>query len=167
MLFARDGYVATTVDMISEEAGYSKGAAYSNFGSKEEIFLEVLEQQGKQSLDELFVGLDSVSGKDETIDLFAKWANDRAGRGGWSMMVIEQTRAADASPESLIQQKAILLSHWEPLGRKLIEKFPGLGSDPMTIGALLHEISYAPAMTFIGKPKAGDLMRLALSGLLR
>jgi AcrR family transcriptional regulator len=166
-LFARDGYIATTVDNISEEAGYSKGAAYSNFDSKEEIFLEVLDRQGREGLEDLLVALDHASGKDETIDLFVDWANDRATRGSWSMIVIEQSRAADASSQSLARQTAILHSHWEPLGRKLVEKFPDTQFDAVTIGVLLYEISHAPAVTFIEKPKAGDLMRLALSGLLR
>ena len=42
-LFEQQGYAATTLAQIAEEAGLTKGAVYSNFASKEELFLEMLE----------------------------------------------------------------------------------------------------------------------------
>jgi len=41
-LFLRDGYVATSLANIAAEAGVTKGAVYSNFESKEDLFLAVL-----------------------------------------------------------------------------------------------------------------------------
>jgi AcrR family transcriptional regulator len=41
-LIARRGLDATSVEEIAEAAGYSRGAFYSNFKSKEDLFLEVL-----------------------------------------------------------------------------------------------------------------------------
>lgn len=43
-LFLRDGFVATSLAAIAEEAGLTKGAVYSNFESKEELFLALLQQ---------------------------------------------------------------------------------------------------------------------------
>ena len=42
-VFAARGYHRATVDEIAEAAGYTKGAVYSNFASKEEILLSLLE----------------------------------------------------------------------------------------------------------------------------
>lgn len=36
-----------------------------------------------------------------------------------------------------------------------------------TLGALLHEIAYAPAMSFVYSPTAGELMRLIATRLLK
>jgi AcrR family transcriptional regulator len=41
--FAERGYHGSTVDAIAEEAGFSKGAVYSQFGSKDDLMLAVLE----------------------------------------------------------------------------------------------------------------------------
>jgi AcrR family transcriptional regulator len=41
-LFLRNGFVATSLSDIAEEAGLTKGAVYSNFDSKEELFLALL-----------------------------------------------------------------------------------------------------------------------------
>src|SRR5438876_3817962 len=43
-VFARRGYYAATLDEIAAEAGFTKGALYYNFASKEELFLALLDQ---------------------------------------------------------------------------------------------------------------------------
>jgi AcrR family transcriptional regulator len=43
-LFVRNGYAATSLADIAEEAGLTKGAVYSNFESKEDLFLALLEE---------------------------------------------------------------------------------------------------------------------------
>ncbi|SEI82096.1 TetR/AcrR family transcriptional regulator [Achromobacter sp. NFACC18-2] len=41
-IFLSKGFVAASVEDIAEQAGYSRGAFYSNFGSKSELFLQLL-----------------------------------------------------------------------------------------------------------------------------
>jgi AcrR family transcriptional regulator len=43
-VFAEYGYDGASIDRIAEAAGYSKGAFYSNFDSKEQLALAVLER---------------------------------------------------------------------------------------------------------------------------
>ena len=40
-LFTRQGFHATSVDAVADAAGYTKGAVYSNFASKEDLFFAV------------------------------------------------------------------------------------------------------------------------------
>jgi AcrR family transcriptional regulator len=42
-LFLRNGFVATSLSQIAEEAALTKGAVYSNFANKEELFLALLQ----------------------------------------------------------------------------------------------------------------------------
>lgn len=49
-VFARSGYRAASLDGIAEEAGYSKGAVYSNFTSKEELFLTLVQAHMQEHL---------------------------------------------------------------------------------------------------------------------
>ena len=44
-VFVDRGFHAASVDDVAEEAGYSKGAVYSNFENKDELFLAVLERR--------------------------------------------------------------------------------------------------------------------------
>lgn len=48
--FARRGIHASSLEQIAAAAGFSKGAIYANFGSKEELLLAVVEQRGEQML---------------------------------------------------------------------------------------------------------------------
>ncbi|MED5224038.1 TetR/AcrR family transcriptional regulator [Bacillus safensis] len=43
--FAKYGFHGVSIDKLAEYAGFSKGAFYAHFHSKEEIFLALLEQQ--------------------------------------------------------------------------------------------------------------------------
>ncbi|HSK24019.1 MAG TPA: helix-turn-helix domain-containing protein [Egicoccus sp.] len=49
-VFAERGYHAASVDLVAEAAGYTKGAVYSNFDSKEELFLELLDRRIEASI---------------------------------------------------------------------------------------------------------------------
>lgn len=44
-VFIERGFQGSSVETISAEAGYTRGAFYSNFGSKEELFAELLEER--------------------------------------------------------------------------------------------------------------------------
>jgi len=48
-VFAQRGYHAASVDEVAETAGYSKGAVYSNFASKEDLFLALFDRRQEQS----------------------------------------------------------------------------------------------------------------------
>jgi AcrR family transcriptional regulator len=44
-IFLRHGYHAATLDAVAEEAGFTKGAVYSAFDSKADLFLAVLDKR--------------------------------------------------------------------------------------------------------------------------
>jgi AcrR family transcriptional regulator len=52
-VFARRGLAQASVDEVAADAGFTKGAVYANFGSKEELFLEMLDRKFAQRLDDL------------------------------------------------------------------------------------------------------------------
>jgi AcrR family transcriptional regulator len=52
-VFAEHGYEEATVEEIVAAAGYSKGAFYFHFASKEDIFLELLEQWTSEQTERL------------------------------------------------------------------------------------------------------------------
>jgi AcrR family transcriptional regulator len=49
-VFARRGFHAASVEEVAEDAGFSKGAVYSNFESKEELFLAMVEARFQDRL---------------------------------------------------------------------------------------------------------------------
>jgi AcrR family transcriptional regulator len=77
-LFARGGYEGASVDLIAESAGYSKGAFYSNFESKEAIFLELLDTHKRREIDALAQILAQDVPAPELLSLIR---NSESGRG--------------------------------------------------------------------------------------
>jgi AcrR family transcriptional regulator len=49
-VFARRGFHAASVEEVAEDAGFSKGAVYSNFESKEDLFLAMVEARFQDRL---------------------------------------------------------------------------------------------------------------------
>jgi AcrR family transcriptional regulator len=52
-LFVERGFHATSVDQIAQAAGYTKGAVYSNFAAKEDLFFAVYERRMERAVVEL------------------------------------------------------------------------------------------------------------------
>src|SRR5450631_435436 len=44
-VFARDGFEVAKLEEIAKDAGYTRGAFYANFDSKEDLFLALLEKE--------------------------------------------------------------------------------------------------------------------------
>ena len=63
-LFIRKGFDDTSVEDISETAGYSRGAFYSNFDDKEQVFLAVIDRRRPKALDDIFQQVSGTRGAD-------------------------------------------------------------------------------------------------------
>jgi len=66
-LFSTSGYDHATVDDISEAAGYSKGAYYFHFSTKEDILLELLRMWTEDRTRVLAAGADADASPRETL----------------------------------------------------------------------------------------------------
>src|SRR5579872_1595100 len=56
-IFARDGFEAARLEDIAAGAGYTRGAFYANFDSKENIFFAILEEWVAERIESLTVAL--------------------------------------------------------------------------------------------------------------
>lgn len=165
-LFRRDGYAITSLERIAEVAGYTKGAVYSNFECKEAIYLEVLEADAVSNREQLLERLAAADDADAVIEILAQWAQERSRHGGWSLSVLELARTLPPGSPCLARLEDIVREGWRGLGGYLRTRFPNGAATGEVLGALLFEIAYAPALTFLSTPDAGDLVRLVLPAQL-
>jgi AcrR family transcriptional regulator len=70
-LFSTSGYEHATVDDISQAAGYSKGAYYFHFSTKEDILLELLRMWTESRTLTLTAAADGVTSRDGLLDTLA------------------------------------------------------------------------------------------------
>lgn len=94
-VFAQRGLERATVDEVAAEAGYTKGAFYANFTSKEELFLAMLEERFAARLDEVDRVLDSEASVSERARMAGQdFSEYLAGDPAWSRLFFEFTMQA-------------------------------------------------------------------------
>ncbi|MFD6400158.1 TetR/AcrR family transcriptional regulator [Nocardia sp. NPDC060249] len=98
-LFMADGYNVTPLEKVATEAGFSKGAVYSNFATKHELGLAVLDVvhvERAQSLVDAMLAYDTLA---ERIEGFARWADENIGDVGWTALEVEFATSTRHMPE--------------------------------------------------------------------
>lgn len=97
-MFLDIGYAATSLDKVAVEAGYSKGAVYSNFDGKEELCLEVLDsihREKVRGVAKIFAGGGDLESQ---IDRFVHWAQDELVDSRWTALEFEFAAVAGKNP---------------------------------------------------------------------
>jgi AcrR family transcriptional regulator len=79
-LFVEEGFHATSVDQIANAAGYTKGAVYSNFAAKEDLFFAVYERRMDQVVADLERTLAEASDPADWIQSVFADTSSRRGR---------------------------------------------------------------------------------------
>ncbi|MUK02915.1 TetR family transcriptional regulator [Vibrio cholerae] len=99
-VFEEIGYVAARLDTIAERAGYTKGAVYSNFGSKQELFATLLGERLADTAADVLSQVDHLTTLDETIDHTARYlARGALREQRWHSLVVEFALQAGRDPE--------------------------------------------------------------------
>ncbi|KHL19321.1 AcrR family transcriptional regulator [Mumia flava] len=97
-LFLDEGYGVTTLDRVALEAGYSKGAVYSNFKSKEELGLAVLDQIHAEMVTEVMESLAGAETYEGLLAGFGGWLHRRLGQPRWTALEVEFAAVVRQSP---------------------------------------------------------------------
>ncbi|MFE3446283.1 TetR/AcrR family transcriptional regulator [Nocardia sp. NPDC059180] len=98
-LFLTDGYARTSLDRVAEAAGYSKGAVYSNFRTKKQLCLEVLDLIHETKFGEITTLLAAGTGLDDQLERLQEWAERTLGDVGWTMLEFEFAIVARDDPQ--------------------------------------------------------------------
>ena len=98
---ARSSYDGASVERIAEEAGFSKGAFYSNFTSKEHVLQQLLEGNAGNDVTDLTRMLNGIDDPGQVIDVVARWCDSRAVEQKWGLIALEMLRRAqrDGHPD--------------------------------------------------------------------
>ncbi|MBC7631415.1 MAG: TetR/AcrR family transcriptional regulator [Flavobacterium sp.] len=97
-MFLRDGYAATSVDKVAVQAGFSKGAVYSNFSGKEELCMAVLDNIHEEQIEGVVSAFSVNTDLDGRIEAFAAWAREGLGQPRWTALEVEFAAIARQSP---------------------------------------------------------------------
>jgi AcrR family transcriptional regulator len=154
-LFEERGFHGASLEDIADEAGYTKGAVYSNFASKDELFLAVLgghiERRVRANVE---VALDATDFASATRAVARSAVAESEREPAWAPLVVEFWAHASRREEL---RRAVLALH-----ERQLDAFTGL----------IEELAHRHAVTFRVPPRevvrgTGALGRgLALERLL-
>jgi AcrR family transcriptional regulator len=99
-LFTAQGFHATSIDAVAAEAGFTKGAVYSNFASKEDLFFAVYERRVDARVAEIERHLREAPTLWEGVERFIPGNRDRPETDdGWMAVFFEFWAHALRHPE--------------------------------------------------------------------
>lgn len=89
VVFLDQGFHATTVDQIAEEAGFTKGAVYSGFEGKADMFLALYRERAQRRAAEYLRYANGVDRDEQTQAALAEWVGVLRRDREWSLVLIE------------------------------------------------------------------------------
>src|SRR5579863_1805874 len=145
--FARDGYEAARLEDIAARAGYTRGAFYANFDSKEDIFFALLEQWVAQRISEVDVLLKRHDNPQQRLralrEHYAQIAKDRR----LALLSLEFKLFAVRHPEAharlRARQKGLRSCGGDILRRVMKSLGRSLPIPPTVAASALHALSSA------------------------
>jgi AcrR family transcriptional regulator len=88
-IFAKDGFEASRIESVASEAGYTRGAFYAQFKSKEDLFFALLEEQVTLHLDELRLELEQCATNREKVQCLRRFYVSRVTDRQWTILMLE------------------------------------------------------------------------------
>jgi AcrR family transcriptional regulator len=88
-IFMARGFHTATLDQIADEAGFSKGAIYSQFESKADVFLTLLERRIEERAERQARFAAQLEGVEDFAALHAEMARISSADPAWRLLVIE------------------------------------------------------------------------------
>ena len=129
-IFARDGFEAAKLEEIAAEAGYTRGAFYANFDSKEDLFFALLEGEVSSRINTVERMTRSVQDPEAKVLAFREFFLTISQDRRWSLLALEfklfavrhpevKTRLAAMNRRLVKSRIGILRDIMEGTGRKL------------------------------------------------
>ncbi|VWB08755.1 TetR family transcriptional regulator [Burkholderia arboris] len=156
-LFVDRGFGATSLRDIAAEAGYTQGAFYSNFASKEALFVELMQSRSMAQVADVARALSdpSASGND-ILDALEVWSRTVDAEPEWSVLGVEFKLHGRRNPDFAKAVQALLDAHRDGLACCIEQIFARFGKVPPESPTVL-------AVSFMGLSQGLSLHESILS----
>jgi len=101
--FAERGFSAARLTEVARRAGFTKGAVYSNFESKQDLFAELFAQRSLELAGRVLAeiaGMNPADAAGKGGEAIATWMVDDP---GWSLLVLEFGVLAGRDPHHVVE----------------------------------------------------------------
>lgn len=140
-LFRERGFAGTSLEDVAGEAGYSKGAVYSNFAGKSDLFFAVIEQQFDDLADNLRRAVGAAPDLAGQLTAVIGWYDEFLQvESDWLRSLPDLMAVATQDPEARRRVGVLLRSVEEAIAELLLRQQELMGirfaMPPATIAAL-------------------------------
>jgi AcrR family transcriptional regulator len=169
-VFAERGFAAASLDQVAASAGFTKGAVYSNFGSKDELFLALMTAEVARRVDVIETALQQTS--DLPGALAAVGAELSRRETTWQLLFLEFWQRAVRDPDVrrafVASRRDLRARIAEVVARFLTEHPVRTGWDAGSLTLVLIALSNGLAIEALPDPAAvpADLLTRVLADLV-
>jgi len=132
MVFARDGFQRSSLDEIAATAGCTKGAVYSNFKSKDDLFLAVLDERFERGRAAIRGVLDTPEARssEDWKPLVASAVRESFWDDNWTMLFLEFVLYAARNPQARSKLAAWTRHSLSQVEQLLTEEYDAADTPP-------------------------------------
>jgi len=141
-IFARDGFEAAKLEEIATDAGYTRGAFYGNFESKEDLFFALLEKEISSRISALEKEMAKVQDPRAKLETMREFFLTKTLDRRWSLLALEFKLFAVRHPDVKRRLAAMHRRFVEPRVGFLEEVMKALGFE-MKVPAYAIGVSLA------------------------
>ena len=98
-VFLQRGYARSSLELVADEAGFSKGVVYSQFGGKADLFLALLDRRIDERAEENERVARDLGGADAVRALLRVASRDAVSEQGWARLLVEFRSLAVHDPQ--------------------------------------------------------------------
>ncbi|MBV8931371.1 MAG: TetR/AcrR family transcriptional regulator [Kutzneria sp.] len=100
-VFAEQGFSGASIEDICRRAGYTRGAFYSNFATRDELFFALFDARARRAMEWVVTASDDGSGEPITLEQIAELvAHVPPDERNWYLVTTEFTLYAIRNPEA-------------------------------------------------------------------
>lgn len=130
-LFLTRGYTNTKISDIATKAGYTRGAVYSSFAGKEEIFIALIDRRFDDQLEQAWEQVAGSLSESERLSALGRWLAAEVERSKeWSTAEIEFAAHASTDPHLRARLAEVHRAGRVELAEFLAAQCAALGTEP-------------------------------------
>jgi AcrR family transcriptional regulator len=169
-VFAERGFAAASMDQVAAAAGFTKGAVYSNFASKDELFLALMAEEVQRRVDGVSAALQTAT--DLPAALAAVNAELSRREAAWQLLFLEFWQRAVRDPDvrrAFVASRRDLRARVADVVARFLADHPvRTGWDAESLTVVLLALSNGLAVEALPDPEAvpDDLLTRVLAELV-
>jgi AcrR family transcriptional regulator len=130
-VFAQRGFAAASIDEVAGAAGFTKGAVYSNFASKDELFLALMDARVNARVELVRrVTTDAPSTREALAEIGDRLARAAVEQADWQLLFLEFWLRAVREPA--VREKFV--AHRRALRASIAETIREASADNRSVG---------------------------------